>query len=66
MAENHENLYKAAKLISDNGIDQERISAAVSEMLAAFGENTEREGLRNTPRLCTLFLQTRLRYASLS
>lgn len=47
--DNHENVYKAAKLIKDEGIDQAKISAAVAEMLTAFGENVEREGLRNTP-----------------
>lgn len=49
MKDNHENVYKAAKLIKDTEIDQARISAAVAEMLAAFGEDVEREGLRNTP-----------------
>lgn len=49
MMDNHENVYKAAKLIKDTEIDQARISAAVAEMLAAFGEDVEREGLRNTP-----------------
>ena len=49
MTDDNEKLYKAAYLISDNGIDQERISAAVSEILEAVGEKTDREGLRNTP-----------------
>lgn len=49
MADNNDNLYKAAHLISDDGIDQERISKAVSEIIEAVGEKTEREGLRNTP-----------------
>jgi len=58
MMENHENVYKAAKLIDDNGIDQAKISAAVSEMLLAFGENVEREGLRNTPeRVARMFVE---------
>ena len=58
MMDNHENVYKAAKLIEDNGIDQPRISAAVAEMLAAFGENVEREGLRNTPeRVARMYVE---------
>jgi GTP cyclohydrolase I len=58
MTENHENVYKAAKLINDGGIDQERISAAVAEMLEAFGENIEREGLRNTPeRVARMYVE---------
>ena len=32
------------------GIDQERIAAAVREIIAAVGENAEREGLEDTPR----------------
>lgn len=32
------------------GIDQERIQAAVREIIAAIGENPEREGLLETPR----------------
>ena len=31
-------------------IDQERIKKAVHEMLLAIGENTERDGLQNTPK----------------
>ncbi len=58
MMDNHENVYKAAKLIDDNGIDQAKISAAVAEMLAAFGENVEREGLRNTPeRVARMYVE---------
>ena len=30
-------------------MDKERIAAAVSEILAAIGENPEREGLQRTP-----------------
>jgi GTP cyclohydrolase I len=49
MADNNDNLYKASHLILDEGIDQERISKAVSEIIEAVGEKIEREGLRNTP-----------------
>ena len=31
------------------GVDTERVKAAVAELLAAIGEDPEREGLRNTP-----------------
>jgi GTP cyclohydrolase I len=36
--------------ISEAGIDTARVEQAISELLAAFGENPAREGLKNTPR----------------
>ena len=48
---NHENekkLYSAAKLI-DDGIDTDRIRNAIAEIIAATGENADREGLAQTP-----------------
>ncbi len=49
MNDNHDKVYQAASLLPDDGIDQERIAAAVTEILAATGEKVDREGLRNTP-----------------
>jgi GTP cyclohydrolase IA len=37
-------------LTTDSGIDQQRIQAAVHELLVAFGEDPNREGLVNTPK----------------
>jgi GTP cyclohydrolase I len=42
-------LYEAAALLPGTGIDQETIQDCVSEMLRAFGEDPEREGLQRTP-----------------
>ncbi|HSG25403.1 MAG TPA: GTP cyclohydrolase I FolE [Anaerolineales bacterium] len=49
MTDQNEELYKAAKLLSGEGVDQERISDAIRELIHAVGENIEREGLRETP-----------------
>jgi GTP cyclohydrolase I len=47
--DNNHKLYKAASLIQDNGIDTDRISKAVAEILEATGEKVDREGLAKTP-----------------
>jgi GTP cyclohydrolase IA len=45
-----ENLvYRSAELIPDHEIDQEAIRSAIEQMITAFGEDPNREGLRNTP-----------------
>ena len=49
MSDGNNNLYSAADLIQETEIDQEAISQSVSRMLHAFGENLNREGLRDTP-----------------
>jgi GTP cyclohydrolase I len=49
MAENNDNLYEAAKLISGEGVDHERAKAAISELIKAVGENPQRGGMRRTP-----------------
>lgn len=46
---NPEDLFKAAEIIDDNGIDQETIRNSVSDILKAVGEDPKREGLLNTP-----------------
>jgi GTP cyclohydrolase I len=46
---NHEDLYKAAEILSDNGIDHETIRDSVTKILKAIGEDPKREGLLNTP-----------------
>ena len=54
--ENLKKLYSAARLIDDDGLDTDRISSAVSEILAAIGEKTDREGLNKTPdRVARMF-----------
>jgi GTP cyclohydrolase I len=42
-------LYKVAGIICDDPIDHETIYTATKNMLAAFGEDPEREGLKRTP-----------------
>ena len=42
-------IYEAADLLQDDGIDCQKIQTNVAEMLQAFGENPEREGLKRTP-----------------
>jgi GTP cyclohydrolase I len=46
---NHEDLFEAADIMDDNGIDQDVIRKSVSAILKAVGEDPEREGLLNTP-----------------
>lgn len=42
-------VYQAADLLTDGGIDTEAIRSSVAQMLNAFGENPERDGLKRTP-----------------
>src|SRR5574338_1574542 len=42
-------LYEAASLLPGTSIDQEAIRESVYDMLKAFGEDPEREGLQRTP-----------------
>jgi GTP cyclohydrolase I len=44
-----EDLFNAAEIIKDNGIDHDTIKESVSAILKAIGEDPEREGLLNTP-----------------
>lgn len=46
---NSEDLFDAANIICDDGIDQDTIRKAVSAILKAVGEDPGREGLLNTP-----------------
>jgi GTP cyclohydrolase IA len=46
---NPEDLFKAADIINDEGIDQETVRNSVSAILKAVGEDPKREGLMNTP-----------------
>lgn len=46
---NPEDLFEAADIKSDDGIDQESIRDSVSNILKAIGEDPERDGLLNTP-----------------
>ena len=49
MDDNDAAVYKAAELFMDSEIDLDTIQNAVSKMLEAFGEDTQREGLLKTP-----------------
>ena len=42
-------VYQAADLLTDGGIDTEAIRSSIAQMLNAFGENPERDGLKRTP-----------------
>ena len=42
-------VYQAADLLTDGGIDTDTIRSNISQMLNAFGENPERDGLKRTP-----------------
>lgn len=42
-------VYQAADLLTDGGIDTEVIRSSIAQMLNAFGENPERDGLKRTP-----------------
>jgi GTP cyclohydrolase I len=49
LAENDDSIYEAADLIQDKAIDSKAIREAVQKMIAAFGEDPQREGLLRTP-----------------
>jgi GTP cyclohydrolase I len=49
MNEHDENIYDVAKLLPENGPDQEKIQEAVSMIIEAVGEDPERDGLLRTP-----------------
>jgi len=47
---NLEELYTYAELLSSEDIDEEEIRSAIEQLLRAFGEDPEREGLQRTPQ----------------
>ncbi|MEA3441540.1 MAG: GTP cyclohydrolase I FolE [Chloroflexota bacterium] len=47
---NLEELYNYAELLSSEDIDEEEIRSAIEQLLRAFGEDPEREGLQRTPQ----------------
>lgn len=49
MSDGNHSLYRAADLMQETEIDQDTISHSVAQMLQAFGENVNREGLKDTP-----------------
>jgi len=49
MDDNDAAVYKAAELFMDSEVDLDAIQTAVSQMLEAFGEDPQREGLLKTP-----------------
>jgi len=46
--EKEQSIFQAAELIQDDGIDVDAIRLAVEQMIKAFGENPDREGLQKT------------------
>lgn len=49
MTDETDRIYKIAELLDGDKIDEDAIQAAVRQMLVAFGEDVEREGLARTP-----------------
>ncbi len=49
MEKKYKNVYDAAQLLTDDGIQKQRLEATVQELLLAVGEDPEREGLQRTP-----------------
>lgn len=49
MERDTKSIYDAANLMLDSEMDLDAIQAAVGKMLAAFGEDPDREGLKKTP-----------------
>jgi len=49
MDDNTRNIYEAAHLLQDDGIQTERVKNSVHELLDAVGEDSERDGLKRTP-----------------
>jgi GTP cyclohydrolase I len=49
MEETNHKVFEKAFLLPDDGIDEESIRQAVEQMLRAFGEDPDREGLQRTP-----------------
>jgi GTP cyclohydrolase I len=49
MTDQNDRIYKIAELLDGDNIDEESIEMAVRQMLVAFGEDPEREGLVRTP-----------------
>jgi GTP cyclohydrolase I len=47
--ENNYKIYELAALFSGPGIDEKQIESAIRQILAAVGEDTERQGLQRTP-----------------
>jgi GTP cyclohydrolase I len=42
-------IYQSAELLTGKGVENDRIEQAIKEVLAAVGEDTERQGLKRTP-----------------
>lgn len=49
MTEEKKKMYQKAKLLSGEGVDQEKVREAITTLIQAVGENIEREGMRRTP-----------------
>ena len=49
MNDNDEKVYKVARLLPEDGFNEEQIQKAITMILDAVGEKKDREGLRQTP-----------------
>lgn len=49
MEQKNAHVYKAASLLEDDGIDHDSLQQSVHQMLTAFGEDPDRDGLKRTP-----------------
>ena len=49
MEYDREKITEISRLLPSVGLDQQQIKTAVEQLLAAVGENSQRQGLRNTP-----------------
>lgn len=58
MEYDREKITEISRLLPSVGIDQQQIQTAVEQLLAAVGENSQRQGLRNTPdRVARMYLE---------
>ncbi len=49
MDEDTSRIYEIAKLLPSEAMDMDALQAAISQILVAVGENSQRQGLKNTP-----------------
>jgi GTP cyclohydrolase I len=49
MTQNEDIIYELADLLPGEAIDESKICQAIEQLLEAFGEDTQRQGLRDTP-----------------
>ncbi len=49
MENNQDKIYQVAKLLDGDGIEQVKVEKAIADIIAAIGENPDRQGMANTP-----------------